>query len=223
MANLGVGLASVAGLAASAMGQMAEARLGAAGMVRGMFAEEPGEVEITPAGPVVASLSYDGSSDHGLSGQDFESAFDLYDTYVVEPFSIAGDARLGEFRSAAFGTDNPFGTTDVIVEVYLASDLRDMCDDDRLPAWIMRTIPGVGFFDGTHCKSDFGGQCLPAGSYLLRWAAELEFTCCGQMFFYAQAGPHDNGGGEPDDGFQNNPGNAFNGPCFPTVDGGTGR
>ena len=224
MTNLGVGLASCAGLGASAMGQMAESRLGAAGIVRGVFADEPGEVEISPAGPVVASLSYDESAVYGFAGQDFESIFDLYDTFCCERFSIDADASLGECRSAAFGSDNPFEATDVRVEVYQASQEGDICDDGTLPKWVMRSTPGRGFFDGKHCKSDFGGQCLPAGDYVLRWGAELEFNCCGQMFFYGQAGPHDNGGGEPDDGFQSNPGNPFGmGQCFDVIDGATGR
>ena len=71
--------------------------------------------------------------------------------------------------------------------------------------------------------SDFGGQCLPPGEYIPRWAAELNFGVHGQIWFFGQAGPHDNGGGDPNDGFQSNPGNAIGlGECFDTISGSTG-
>ena len=221
MAKLGVCLAGCAGLGASAMGQMAESRLGGAGMVRGMFADEPGAVEIGPAGPVIASLSYDGSSVYGFAGQDFESVFDLYDTYCCEFFSIANAAQLGEFHTGGFGNGNPFAATDVIAEIYPIALLEDLCDDGKLPEPMLRTVPGVGFYDGTNSVSDFGGQCLPAGAYILRWAVVLDFSSSGQIYHYEQRGEHDNGGGEPNDGFQSNPGNAFGmGFCFSVGGGG---
>lgn len=187
----------------------------AASITPSMDAGEPGGGTVVRA-PIVASLTYDGTQTWGLAAQDFESVFDAYDTYCCEIFSIDEDVELTEFRTAGFGSGNPFGMTDVIVEIYRIDDLEDLCDDDDLPAPLMRSVPGAGFYDGTDAVSDFGGRRLRAGEYILRWAAELEFTSFGQFYSFGQHGPHDNGGGTANDGFQSNPGDAFGlGHCIP--------
>ena len=151
--------------------------------------------------------------------QDFESVFDLYDTFCCERFSIGVDAALNEFRSTGYSNGNPFGATDFICEIYHAADEDDLCDDDVLPGAFLTSTRGVGFYDGVDGVTDFAGQCLPAGSYILRWGAEMNFGTFGQIFWFAQRGAHDNGGGAPEDGFQSNPGNAFGfGICFAAWD-----
>lgn len=219
-------IAFVAGTAlcvGAASAQVMNPNLGAAGsIVPSMKASEAGG-QSGLRGPTVASLTYDGTSSWGFAGQDFESVFDLYDTFVCERFGTTADANLTEFRSTGFGTSNPFGATDMIAEIYAAADEADICDDGTLPAPMMTSVPGTGFYDGVDGVTDMGGQCLPAGDYVLRWGIQLNFTTFGQVFFFGQAGAHDNGLGTADDGFQSNPGNAFGlGFCFNTSDGGTG-
>ncbi len=208
-----------AGLAASATAQMSDSHLGAAGgIVASMKASQPGG-HLGPRGPIVASLTYDGVSRQGVAGQDFETPFDVYDVYCCETFSISDDANLGEFRSKGFSnTGNPFGMTDVIVEIYDIAQLGEICDDDELPDFLLRSVPGTGFWDGEAVVGDFGGQCLPAGEYVLRWAAELDYSF-GRTYFFTQHGAHDNGGGAADDAFQNNPGQGIGmGVCFGPTD-----
>lgn len=217
-------IAFVAGTAlcvGAASAQM-NSKMGAAGSILpSMNATEAGGNSNVRA-PVVSSLTYDGTSTWGFAGQDFESVFDLYDTFVFETFSISADAELTEFRSTAFGSVNPFATEDIIVEIYPISDLGDLCDDANLPTPLLTSTPGAGFYDGVDGVSDFGGQCLAAGEYIIRWGGRLDFTTFGQIYFFGQAGAHDTGGGTADDGMQSNPGNAFGlGICFATNDGGT--
>lgn len=210
------------GLVGSASGQMG-ARLGAA-HAPALVAHAPdgGESARMPL-PLVASLSYDGSSSWGFMGQDFEAALDAFDVAVCEPFGIAQDSFLSEFRSRAFGTGNPFGVQDIVVEIYRADQLADLCDDDVLPAPIARSTLGAGFYDGQDAVTDLGGVCLPAGDYVLRFFGELDSSRFGEFFFFSQHGAHDNGLGTPDDGFFSMPTDAFGrGHCFPTVDGGDG-
>ena len=222
-------IAFVAGTAlcvGAASAQMSGGMGAAASIVPGMDAGEAGG-RSNVRNPVVASLEYDGVATYGFAGQDFESVFDLYDTFCCERFSTDADANLTEFRSTGFGNGNPFGTTDFICEIYEASQEADICDDGTLPAPLMISVPGAGFYDGVDGVTDFdsGGdpQCLPGGDYIARWGAELNFGTFGQVFFFAQAGDHTTGGGTADDGFQSNPGNAFGmGFCFDVVDGGTG-
>ena len=208
-----------AGLCVSAFGQGPD--LGAAGsIVRAMRASESGGRSNVRA-PIVASLSYDGEETSGFAAQDFESVFDDYDTFCCEIFSIDEDANLTEVRTTGFGNGNPFGLTDFVAEIYLISDLEDLCDDGDLPEPILRTVPGVGFYDGVDAVSNFEGACLPSGEYILRWAAVMDFSTFGQFFVFGQRGEHDHGGGEAADGFQSNPGNAFGmGFCFDTSGGG---
>ncbi len=208
------------GLAASATAQVSDSNLGAAGgIVASMKASQPGG-HVGPRGPIVASLTYDGVSMQGAACQDFETPFDVYDVYCCETFSISDDANLGEFRSIGFSnTGNPFGTTDVIVEIYDIAQLGEICDDDELPEFILRSVPGTGFWDGEAVVGDFGGQCLPAGEYVLRWAGEMNFGLFGHLFFFTQHGAHDNGGGAADDALQNNLGQGFGmGVCFGPTD-----
>ncbi len=218
-------IAFVAGTAlcvGAASAQMSGGMGAAASIAPGMDAGQAGG-HSNVRNPIVASLTYDGVNTYGFAGQDFESVFDLYDTFCAERFSTGSDANLTEFRSTGFGTGNPFGATDMIAQIYAAADEADMCDDDTLPAMLMSSTPAAGFYDGVDGVTDFGGQCLPAGEYILRWGAELEFGSFGQIFFFGQFGDHDTGGGTADDGFQSNPGNAFGlGFCFDTIDGATG-
>lgn len=214
---------AVCGLAAGSVQAQMDPNLGAAGsIVRSMRAGEPGSA-LQVRQPIVASLSYDGTSSWGAAGQDFESAFDMYDTFVVERFGIVDEARLTEFRSVGFGTSNPFGMTDVRVEIYGGDRRDEICDDGTLPSPLMTSVDGSGFYDGTSALSDFGGQCLGPGEYYIRWGAEMNFTTFGQIFFFVQRGPHDHGLGSPNDAFQSNPGNGFGmGECFIVFDGDLG-
>ncbi len=207
----------------AASGQVVNPNLGAAGsIVPTMKANEAGG-QSGLRGPTVASLTYDGTSSWGFAGQDFENMYNAYDIFVCERFGTIVDANLTDFYSNGYGTSNPFGATDMIVEIYRADCESRICDDETLPVPLMTSVAGAGYWDGAHGATDMGGQCLPAGDYILRWGIELNFVTFGQVFFFAQAGPHDNGLGDPDDGFQSNPGGAFGmGFCFPTVDNGTG-
>ncbi len=208
----------------TASAQVMNPNLGAAGnIVPSMQASEPGGhggVRL----PVIASLTYDGTSSWGFAGQDFESVFDIYDISVCERFCTDQDFNLTEFRSTAFGNSNPFGMTDMNVNIYRAVDEADLCDGPPLPTPVLSSAPGTGFYDGVDAVANFNGACLPAGEYVICWQVVMDFTTFGQIFFFGQAGPHDTGCGNPDDGFQSNPGDAFNlGFCFNTSDGGTGQ
>jgi len=211
------------GLAAGGVRAQMDPNLGAAGSIAwSMRAGEPGS-SARVRQEVVASLSYDGTSTMGFAGQDFESAMDQYDIFCAERFGMRDEWNLLEFRSAAFGTGNPLGATDMVVAIYAVSDLTDICDGGTLPAPLLTSFPGDGFYDGSDGVTDFGGQCLPGGDYLAVWSMELNFASFGQAFFYGQHGSHDHGFGGADDGFLVNPGGGFGmGVCFNAVDEDTG-
>lgn len=171
---------------------------------------------------VIASLPYDAGSTWGFPGQIFGEFFQKFDTFPIEDFSIASDANLGVFRSRGFGLGDPFAATDVIVEVW-TNPLDGSLPGQGESQLVLRSLPGVGFWDGEAAVGDFGGQCLPAGCYFILWAAELEFLCCGQILFYAQAGEHgiDAGCAQANNGVLWNPRGGFGmGEYFAAVDGG---
>ena len=209
-------IAFVAGTAlcvGAASAQMSS--LGAAGsIVPNMTALEAGGHSNVRA-PVVAALTYDGSSNFGGAGQDFEAAFDVYDIWLMEAITTFADANLTEMRATGFSnTGNPFGMTDFTCRIYDADQLGDICDDDTIGAPLMSSTAGAGFWDGVDGITDFGGQCLPAGDYILAYAAEMEFGLHGQVFWFTQNGEHDVGGGVAADAFQSNPLGGFGfGPC----------
>lgn len=211
---------AVCGSAARAQPQIQ--RPNAAPIVRGALGEDIGG-QVHVAQEVVASLSYDGSSAWGFAGQDFESIFDQYDLYCIEPFSLDQRVVLTEFRSAAFGTGNPFGVEDVLVEVYHVSDLADLCDGGDLPRPLLRSFRRSGFFDGLDMVASFSNECLGPGDFVIRWSARMDLLEHGQIFFRAQGGEHDNGGGIANDGIQQQPNCSVNCPsvCVETVDGKT--
>jgi len=73
---------------------------------------------VGPSMTLIAALEYDASSTWGMRGQDFESAYDLYDIFIIEDFGPLQDAMLEEFQSVGFGNVNPFGTQDVGVRIF---------------------------------------------------------------------------------------------------------
>ena len=94
-------IAFVAGtaLCVGAASAQPDSEMGAAGsIVPTMKAVEAGG-HSNVRGPTIASLTYDGVENYGFAGQDFESIFDLYDTFCCERFSIDADAQLTEFRT----------------------------------------------------------------------------------------------------------------------------
>ncbi len=212
-------------LVLTGMAQAQPVDLGAAASVvyraRSVGAGAVGQVR----NPIAASLSYDGASTWGFSGQAFGDGFDEFDTSIIEEFEIAQDANLTEFRSAGFGLGDPFQTTDIRVAIWTNPQ------DGSLPGQgasqlVLASIPGVGFWDGDGGVSDFGAQCLPAGCYFIVWQGDLFFFDYGQILFYAQAGPHDVDGGcaQADSGVLWNPNGGFGmGEYFDAIDGGTGQ
>eukprot|EP01024_Parvocaulis_polyphysoides_P009850 TRINITY_DN1319_c0_g1_i5.p2 TRINITY_DN1319_c0_g1~~TRINITY_DN1319_c0_g1_i5.p2 ORF type:complete len:220 (-),score=54.14 TRINITY_DN1319_c0_g1_i5:23-682(-) len=144
---------------------------------------------------VIASLEYDGTLTYGYAGQDFESVFDLYDTFCCERITTGADATLTEFRSTGFGNGNPFGMTDFICEIYAAGDEGDLCDDGTLPAPVAVSAAGAGFYDGVDGITAFDGDCLEAGDYILRWGGRMDFGTFGQCYWFGQFGDHTTGGG----------------------------
>lgn len=180
--------------------------------------------DVEPAGfcdVAAAALAYDGSSSWSGRGQDYESIFDAYDVFIIEDFTIDQDHALGEFRTIGFGNADPRGTTDVGVRI-----LEN--NGSGLPGSIgytgrlrMMSVPGAGFYNVNDFSfdSNFGGQCLVAGSYFIVFAVRLDFFCFGNTGVFMQRGEHSAGGGEADNAWQWNPGNAFGlGTHFPAID-----
>ncbi len=164
-----------------------------------------GSPVIMPSDQLVAGLVYDGTSSFGARAQDFESAFDQYDLFLIEDFETMSDFSLGMFQSLGFGSVNPFRTTDVGVRIFLDNGSGLPGADSYTGHVVLKSNPGVGFFDGSTYITDFGGQCLPPGTYFLVWAAVLDSEF-GASFFRVQAGESTAGGGSPDNAWWWNPG-----------------
>ncbi len=166
---------------------------------------------LDPAGTLVAALPYDGTSSWAHNAQDFESAFDVYDIFLIEDIEPQADAALGMFRSLAVPTGDPDGAEDFIVRIFENNGTGLPGEDTYTGNLVMTSIPGAGFWDGEdEFVTDFGGQCLPAGSYFIVWIVRMDFVCCGQVFFWDQAGEPPVGGGLPDNAWHWNPGGGYN-------------
>ena len=210
-------LTLVGGLSISAAGQVSDSPRSQLGMTVSRDPTSQG-IRIT-RDDLVAALPYDGSSTWGAKAQDFESAFDSYDIFIIEDIETVEATNLGEFRSVAFGTGNPFGAEDFIVRVFQDNATGLPGEDSYTGDLVMSSIDGAGHWDGQdEFVTEFGGQCLEPGRYFLVWHTRMDFLCCGQSFFLMQAGAPTIGGGAPDNAFQWNPGGAFGATHFPVID-----
>ncbi len=125
------------------------------------------EPPLFPQGELIAGLPYDGSSRAAGRAQDYETPFDVYDIFMIEDFMTTEAVSLSAWRSVGVGIGNPFGAEDMVVRIF-----RD--DGSGLPGsesytgeLVLTSSPGEGFWDGAEWVTNFGGQCLPAGSYFL--------------------------------------------------------
>ncbi len=180
---------------------------------------------VIPAGTLIAALPYDGISSWAHNAQDFEPEFDVFDIFLIEDIEPQTDAALVMFRSLALPNRDPAGAEDFVVRIFENNGTGLPGEDTYTGNLVMTSIPGAGFWDGEdEFVTDFGGQCLQAGSYFIVWTVRMDFICCGQVFFRDQAGDPPIGGGLPDNAWHWNPGQGYGfGTHAPAVDRGTGR
>ncbi|MCB9845324.1 MAG: hypothetical protein H6811_04995 [Phycisphaeraceae bacterium] len=195
------------GLAAAANGQTLKSKLGAAARPVASAQGVAGGASVA-RGPVVESLTYDGVATWASAGQDFESAFDAYDTEVLEDTNFAA-SNVTEFRSTCFGNGNPFGITDVNAELWTDNGSGFPGQGTYTGVQQAATAAGNGVYDGLDCITNFLGQAAGGGAGFVTWDASLNFTTFGQVYFFQQAGAHDNGGGLANNAWQWNPGGGF--------------
>ena len=81
---------ALSGIASSAIAQTIEHR---PDRPWGIYARSTaGDASITPSEVLIAALPYDGTSSYGSRAQDFESVFDVYDTFMIEDMTTTADA-----------------------------------------------------------------------------------------------------------------------------------
>ncbi|MFN0132640.1 MAG: GC-type dockerin domain-anchored protein [Phycisphaerales bacterium] len=152
---------------------------------------------------VVAALSWAHGQTSGPSGTNYEPPNDARDLWILEDFSITTEAVLTRFES--FGTifPAPQFMYDMTVRIY----------DAMPPAGnlVLASIPGTGRIVSVGLENrlmvDFQRQVLPAGSYWVAWNVSTRTNAPFQQIaiFWAQAGAHTVGGGQPDNAFLWNP------------------
>lgn len=154
-----------------------------------------------PAGEVVYSNPYDGTSTFGNAAQIFEEALSGYDIWLGDDFETSdgyGDLELCSVGFCGNGCVDPFLVQDFFAQIWDGSP----CD----PGSSIR-CESTGFtFNGidTWCAQLEEGCCLQAADYYFILATRNDFGTNGQTYFFQQTK-----GGEANDGFQWNPGGAF--------------
>jgi len=146
----------------------------------------------------VASLPWTFGQTAGQRGQIYDGLFPDRDRWMVEDFSLDQAAELTTFRT--IGRIHPDS---------MAGAFRDLSVVilDALPPTgqvVLESVMDAGTFrsaglSGTF-ETTFGGQLLPAGDYIIMWAARLP-TTDGRALFWHQPGDHAVGGGLPDNGY----------------------
>ena len=148
---------------------------------------------------VAASLPLAGGQTAGIRAQVLGDPSMAGDIWVLEDFSISRAYELTDFTS--HGTVNPSSfsglVTDVTVQIL----------DDYPPngAVVMWSVAGAGSYTPgllhvSTFQTEFGGQLLPAGDYIIMWAANLPEPSALSIMWH-QPGAHAVGGGEPDNAF----------------------
>ncbi len=160
---------------------------------------------------LVAALDAEGDPDWFIRAQDYESAFDVYDIFAIEDFVLDIDTLLLEVFTFGFCRGDSDGFHDFDVRVFENNATGLPGQDSYTGDLVAQTVPGTGIFDlsAGMFLSSFEGQCVPAGSYFLVYAVRADFGIAGSCDIWAEHGEHSVGGGEPDNGWQWNPGQGF--------------
>jgi hypothetical protein len=152
-------------------------------MAGGAFAEPLNSTAYAPAArPTVQDRdtlgnAYDGIQTYGSAAQDFETAYDGYDIWVVSDFETSVDYYVDDVVAEGFtnGTVDGQGANFLIY--------------DGLP-WDSGSIvlTATGGYDtllsaGT-MGADFDHALLPAGSYYMVFQAVREYATSGQAYAY---------------------------------------
>jgi hypothetical protein len=148
---------------------------------------------------VAASLPFAGGQTAGIVARVIGLPSQEGDIWVMEDFSIDRAYMLTDFTS--HGTVNPTQYVGFVDDVFV----RIMDDYPPNGEVILESVPGAGSYThrtlGTSTfQTDFGGQLLEPGAYIIMWAASLPDPN-GRCIMWHQPGPHAVGGGEPDNAF----------------------
>ncbi len=144
-----------------------------------------------------AALGWNGVT-AGPRAQDYPTALDERDLYVLEDFRTDAPWLVGRF--SCVGAAPRGGTTGVAAFIL-----------DGLPpagrVVMQSTVAGtyVDAFPWGRYETDFGGQRLNAGSYWIMWAAQGNPDVILPVMF-VRDGAHTVGHGEPNNAYQYNPG-----------------
>ena len=138
---------------------------------------------------------------NGFPAQNFEAAFDVYDCMgaddFVVPDGVSWDVQSFYFVST-LSTGGPVTSVDVNIHA----------DDAGSPGAVLHSFPGIAAsHDGTGVNAVIPTTNLETGTYWVAFSANMDFGCCGQIFWSNRTAP--TGG----DSHFINPGNGFGSGC----------
>ena len=146
----------------------------------------------------VASLPWTFGQTAGQRGQVYDGLFPERDRWMVEDFSLAQAAELTTFET--IGRIHPSSTADAFRGLSVVI-LDALPPDGQV---VLESVADEGTFVSTGLsgtfETTFGGQLLPAGDYVIMWAARVPTTDAIALFWHPP-GDHAVGGGLPDNGY----------------------
>jgi len=163
-----------------------------------------GPAAMSPAVRGTLGNPYDEVQQYGSAAQDFETAYDAYDIWVVSDFTTSEDYYCETVSALGF-TNGGVDGVGANFHIY-----------DGLP-WaggsiVMSASGGYDtLFSAGLIGADFGHQLLPAGSYYMVFQSVREFGTSGQSYIYQTSLGNNND-------YQWNPGAGFGFSTTPILD-----